>query len=74
MTELSSVRNLQPLKESSPMRQATTGVMRWLRAKVTRNDLVIVVAFCLIGLLLTLAATVNVPDFAPATGEIILVP
>jgi hypothetical protein len=49
--------------------------MRWLRATVTQRDLVIVVAFSLIGLLLTLAVMVKVPDAPPAATDVItLVP
>ena len=73
MTELSSVRQLQPLEESSASRQAmaSTGVMGWLRATFSKGDLVIVIAVCLLGLLLTFTASLKVPDFTPATGEII---
>ncbi len=75
MTELSSVRNFEPLEKSAPSRPTTTGPVRWLHAKVTQRDLVIVVAFCLIGLLLTLAVMVKVPDAPPlADGVITLGP
>jgi hypothetical protein len=75
MNDLSSVRDLQPLEQPAPSSQITTGIGRSLHAKVSQRDLVIVVAFSLIGLLLTLAVMVKVPDAPPpAAGVITLVP
>jgi hypothetical protein len=74
MTELSSVRNLQSLDKSQSLQQATRGGVRFLHAKLSQHDLVIVVGFSLIGLLVTLAFIASVPDFVPATTEMILIP
>jgi hypothetical protein len=74
MTELSAVRNLQPLEKSAPSRQATMGTVRWLCAKGPQRDLIVVVAFCLVGLLLTFAAMIGAPAFVPAAGDISFIP
>jgi hypothetical protein len=81
MTELSAVRQLQPLERSAPSRQpktgvktgAITGMVRWLR-RDRQRDLIAVIAFCLIGLLLTFAVIAAVPDSMPAAGDISFVP
>jgi hypothetical protein len=78
MSELSAVRNLQPLEKSAPSRQgktgSATGLVRWLRAKGPQRDLIVVVAFCALGLLLTFAVIGAVPETIPAAGDISFVP
>jgi hypothetical protein len=78
MTELSAARNLQPLEKSAPSRQAkkgnATGIVRRLLAKDPQRDLIVVVAFCLLGLLLTFAFLFAVPDTIPAAGDISFIP
>lgn len=41
----------------------------WLFATATRPDVVVVVAFCAIGLVLTFAALATSPDFASALAD-----
>jgi hypothetical protein len=85
MTELSAVRHLQPLEKPAPSRRAKTEaktgaktgtktgtiaeIVRWL-GREPQRDLIAVIAFCLIGLLLTFAVIFAVP----AAGDISFVP
>jgi hypothetical protein len=75
MSKPLSVRDLPPLEQSTAPPPATATKKRMnQQAATVQHDLIIVVGFCLIGLLLTFAALAKVPDFSPAIGEISLVP
>jgi hypothetical protein len=71
---------IRPLAISSPPREASVGEMiaGWLRTAgkqaAKHRDLILVVAFCAIGLTVTIAAMVQMPDFSDAIAQISLVP
>ncbi len=50
------------------------GSANWLRWKIKHRDLIVVVAFCAIGLILTFGILAQMPDFSATTGEISLIP
>jgi hypothetical protein len=69
MTQLASI-DLQPFAGSRTPRYATKGFL----AKFGRRDLITVVAFCAIGLILTLGVLTHAPDALTTLNGISLVP
>jgi hypothetical protein len=64
MSQLPVIRKLQPL-EKSKSRHVDEAPSQWSRlfAIFTNPDLPIIVAFCLLGLLLTFSLILRYPDF-----------
>lgn len=75
MTEL-SVRHLQPFAQSAAPSRPTAidRAAKRVRAATWQHDLMIVAAFCAIGLVLTFAVLAQVPDLSASIGQISLVP
>jgi hypothetical protein len=67
---------IRPITISSPPRQASVGdmVAGWRQTAAKHRDLILVVAFCAIGLIVTFAAIAEMPDFSDAIAQISLVP
>jgi hypothetical protein len=67
---------IKPLAISSPPQEASMGDMvgGWRRTAAKHRDLILVVAFCTIGLVVTFAAIAQMPDFSDAIAQISLVP
>ena len=72
MNQLLSVQKLQPVAASNPfgLDLAALPASNRLLAGIRRPDLVAVVGFCAIGLMLTFAAMVRLPEFAAAIAQI----
>ena len=75
MTEI-SVRHLQPFVNPALPSHPTAMERAAKRLRATRGqrDLMIVAAFCAIGLVLTFAVLSQMPDLSDAVGQITLVP
>jgi hypothetical protein len=76
MTESLSVHRLQPLIMSNASRGGTlfSRIANFFRTASKQRDLVVVVGFCAIGLILTLALAAQLPDFSAAMVDISLIP
>jgi hypothetical protein len=73
MTDFSpSISQVQSFTTSSRSRQAPT--TNWYRAIGRQRDLVVVAAFCAIGLMVSFAVFAQLPDMTPAFAAINLVP
>jgi len=75
MTELSAIRQLQPLPTFAPPREAKErAAPSWLASAIRQRDLIVVIGFCAVGLIVTLAALTQLSAFSEAIGAISLVP
>jgi hypothetical protein len=73
MTQLTSIRDLQPLEQSH--RAGTVNrEAHWLRSVMKQRDLLLVIGFCAVGLIMTFAALMQLQGFSAAIGDISLVP
>lgn len=65
MSELSSARPVQPWQNSTSPLRAATANRKWgvFASTMQQSGLIVVVAFCAAGLLLTFAALAWLPDF-----------
>jgi hypothetical protein len=67
---------IRPLAISNPPRETSMGdIFASLRQTAAKHrDLILVVAFCAVGLIVTFAALEEMPDFSDAIAQISLVP
>jgi len=59
-----------PRSVHSALRSSGNLATDWFRAVTTDRNLIIIAAFCLIGLLVTLNLILRFPSFQPSTEEI----
>lgn len=78
MSELSALRQLQPLEKPMPSmpsgRVTKNGLAKWIRATIRHRDLIAVLGFCALGLILTFAAMAWLSDFPVVPADFIVGP
>jgi hypothetical protein len=75
MSQQSALRQLQPLESRSTSRDArevetTKKIGNWLRTTIRQPDVIVVLAMCAFGLILTFVAMAWMPDLSTTMADI----